>query len=101
MSAATLATIDHTAPMNAGWRRVVLTDGSVRVLTETEVLAAYGDTAEVRLLLATTPHLLRAAYALTHRLHRLPQRDETRAERSDLHAQRDLIDAEIVRRAGE
>jgi hypothetical protein len=56
----------------------------------------------VALLRSSTVALLKAAYSLTHRLNaaeRGPGADDRLA--FDLRSQRDLIDAEILRRAGE
>lgn len=55
---------------------------------------------------ASTPELLRAAYSLTHQIHVAdrwvdqPRRVQRSAARR-LREQRDLIDAEILRRCGE
>lgn len=57
--------------------------------------------AALALRTTSTRGLLRTAYALTHQMHALPSRDETRSERADLRHQRDAIDAELLRRAGE
>lgn len=54
-----------------------------------------------------TPQLLRAAYALTHRIHdgcpdSVSTHPRGRADyMADLRAQRDLIDAEVLRRTGD
>lgn len=60
-------------------------------------LAAF-DAAQAQLAKTSTTDLLRAAYALTHRIHETISAERDRSYR-DLRAQRDMIEAEIIRRA--
>lgn len=73
-----------------------------------ETLTAF-DAAQAQLTATSTADLLRSAYALTHRLHGLrtaldsgvpssAERATMRAIQRDLRHQRDMIDAEILRR---
>lgn len=81
-----------------------------------DTLTRQSPTPEAAALLAATPvaELLTKAYALTHRLDdaagklreaethsSLRQRREARDRITDLRAARDLISAELIRRAGE
>lgn len=59
--------------------------------------AAAQQQADARLRRMPIDGLLRAAYALTHRMHATTDLNAS----ADLRAQRDLIDAEIVRRTTE
>lgn len=67
------------------------------------------DEAATALALTPTAALLRAAYALTHRIHEAEHKPADhdvlvflaiRDELANLRAQRDLIDAEVLRRTG-
>ena len=53
-----------------------------------------------QLAATSTEALLRAAYALTHRIHETEEQHQRRADGVGLRAQRDLITAEVIRRAG-
>jgi hypothetical protein len=96
--------IDHTAVLNAGWYRVVLTDGSTLHWTLTQVLEDLRqdrDEATVALMVSSTTDLLTKAYALTHAIDREHRAAGDSPRAVDLRAARDLITAEVLRRAGE
>lgn len=59
-----------------------------------EVLEAF-DAAQAALAATTTPELLTKAYALTHKMHSAEPR-----VRHELRQSRDMITAELIRRAG-
>lgn len=66
--------------------------------TAERVAAVQQAHADARLIASTpTTALLRLAYALTHRIH---DAGNTGAQDDELRAQRDLIDAEVLRRTG-
>lgn len=73
--------------------------------TRSESLRAF-DEAQAALAATSTPDLLRKAYTLTHRLDgpwppECMTVQQFRSHQRDLRAQRDMIDAEVLRRTGD